>query len=283
MQDHVLSLPKCARRALVLSTFTLLTLTLGSGCTLVEQNEVGVRRVNGKLKEQTLGPGRYATPPFSTILTLPVNTINLEVQLALPSQEGLSVTSDISILYRIDPDKAHVVLRTAGDNYEDAIILSSFRSAAADVSARFMAKDMHSGARAQIEHDIKERMAELLNERGFIIEAVLMKSISLPVGLSRAIEDRLAAEQDAMRMKFVLEQKQSEAERKMIEAKGQRDANAVINEQLSEKILRLRAIEAFLMLAESPNSKIIITDSHSPLHMTVDPLEEEAPAQVTAP
>ena len=121
----------------------------------------------------------------------------------------------------------------------------------------------------------KERMAELLNERGCIIEAVLMKSISLPVGLSRAIEDRLAAEQDAMRMKFVLEQEQSEAERKMIEAKGQRDANAILNEQLSEKILRLRAIEAFLMLAESPNSKIIITDAQSPLHMTVDPLQED--------
>lgn len=260
-----------------------LLLAFASGCTLVEQNEVGVRRVNGKLKEKTLGPGRYATPPFTKILTLPVNTINLEVQLTLPSQEGLSVTSDISILYRIDPDLAHVVLRTAGDNYEDAIILSSFRSAAADVSARFMAKDMHSGARSQIEQDIKERMAELLNERGFIIEAVLMKSISLPVGLSRAIEDRLAAEQDAMRMQFVLEQERSEAERKMIEAKGQRDANAVINEQLSEKILRLRAIEAFLLLAESPNSKIIITDPRSPMHMTIDPVEESGGAPEKAP
>ena len=266
----------------LLTVMLLSLVALGGpvGCAVVQQNEVGVRRTNGRLREPVLEPGRYYTGLLTQMLKLPVEIINLEIQIDLPSREGLSVNSDISILYRIEPSKAHTVLREAGSNYEDTLILSSFRSAAADVTAKFMAKDMHSGARSEIEAQIAERMGELLNERGFIIEAVLMKSVRLPVGLSRAIEDRLSAEQDAMRMQFVLEQERSEAERKLIEAQGQRDANKVLSEGLTPNILKLRALETFLMLSDSPNAKVIITDSDSPLQMSLEEQSSQSPPYV---
>ena len=59
-------------------------------------------------------------------------------------------------------------------------------------------------------------MADNLSDKGIIIEAVLMKSIQLPRGLSSSIEQKLQAEQDAMRMVFVLEKAKLEAERKII-------------------------------------------------------------------
>lgn len=258
----------------MLLVFCAFSLSLGSACAVINQNEVGVRRTNGKLQPDVLTPGRYYVGPLTTMLKLPVNTINLEIKLPLPSREGLSVDAEISILYRINPKMAHKILSSTDDDYERTIILSSFRSSAADVCARFMAKDMHSGARAVIEKQINDRMTELLAKRGFIIEAVLLKSIRLPRGLSRSIEQRLSAEQDALRMKYILQQEHDEAKRKMIEAKGISDANKILNAQLTEKILRLRALEAFIALASSPNSKIVITDSKSPLFT---PLTTETP------
>lgn len=65
---------------------------------------------------------------------------------------------------------------------------------------------MHSGKRADIEEAIKIKMASNLVEKGIVIEAVLMKSIQLPRGLPSSIEQKLQAEQDAMRMVFVLDQ-----------------------------------------------------------------------------
>jgi prohibitin 1 len=47
-----------------------------------------------------------------------------------------------------------------------------------------------------------------------------MKSIQLPDGLSKSIEQKLQAEQDAMRMEFILQQEKLEAQRKIIEATG---------------------------------------------------------------
>jgi regulator of protease activity HflC (stomatin/prohibitin superfamily) len=100
-------------------------------------------------------------------------------------------------------------------------------------------------------------MDENLQHQGIIIDGVLMKSIQLPDGLSASIEQKLQAEQDAMRMQFLLEQPKLEAERKIIEAKGVRDAQKILSEGLTEQIIRYRSIEAFENLSKSPNSKVI--------------------------
>jgi hypothetical protein len=49
---------------------------------------------------------------------------------------------------------------------------------------------MHSGKRAQIETEIKDQMIDLLEDRGFVIESILLKSIKLPRGLYSAIESK---------------------------------------------------------------------------------------------
>ncbi|HRI29537.1 MAG TPA: prohibitin family protein, partial [Chitinophagales bacterium] len=104
-----------------------------------------------------------------------------------------------------------------------------------------------------------------LNGRGFNIEAVLLKSIQLPPSLATAIEDKLAAEQFAQRMEFELQRERLEAERKIIEAQGVRDAQKILSEGLNEQIIKLRSIDAFKELSASPNTKIIITDGKTPL------------------
>ena len=157
-------------------------------------------------------------------------------------------------------------MQNLGRDYE-SIITSVFRSAASDVCAKFYAKDMHSGMRANIEKEILEKMKLNLEKQAEGIEliAVLMKQIQLPQGLASSVERKLQAEQDAMRMEFVLTQEKLEAERKIINAKGERDAQIILTEGLTDGIIRIKAIEAFRELSKSLNSKIIITDGKTPL------------------
>lgn len=67
------------------------------------------------------------------------------------------------------------------------------------------------------------------------------------------------------KQKQTTEKETLEAERKIIEATGAKDAQIIISEGLTEEIIRIRSIEAFLELAKSSNSKIIVTDGKSPL------------------
>ncbi|MEM6865405.1 MAG: prohibitin family protein, partial [Bacteroidota bacterium] len=174
--------------------------------------------------------------------------------------------SEISILYRLERNKIPSVLQNLGRDYE-SIITSVFRSASSDVCAKFFAKDMHSGMRANIEEEIKVKMNENLKKQADGIEliAVLMKSIQLPPGLASSIEQKLQAEQDALRMEFVLQQAKLEADRKIINAQGERDAQQILSEGLSDEIIQIRSIEAFNNLATSPNTKIIVTDGKTPM------------------
>jgi len=94
-----------------------------------------------------------------------------------------------------------------------------------------------------------------------------VKSIELPVNLARSIEEKLEAEQQALRMEFVLQQVRQEAEQQRIQAQATRDAQLIIAEGLTPEILKFKSIEAFLELAKSPNAKIIVSDGDLPVMM----------------
>lgn len=265
-----------------LALFSTLVLLISS-CTVVRQGEVGVKRTFGKYNDKIYTSGLRGFNPFtSTILKVSSQTTNLEMQLDIPSKEGLTIRSEVSILYNVEPKKVPDILRNLGTDYEESVILPVFRSAVADVSSKYFAKDMHSGNRAEIEKAIRELMMSTMTGKGIYVESVLLKSIQLPRTLSKAIEEKLESEQQAQRMEFVLQAAKREAERKIIEAEGVRDANKIISQGLTDKILQFKNIEAWLKLSESPNSKVIISNSSMP--MMLNPMESEnAKATTSSP
>ncbi len=246
---------------------SMAAMLLCSSCAVIRPGEAGVKQTLGKFDNQVATEGTVFFNPFtSKVIKESTQTNNIKLFLTLPSKEGLSVESEISILYRLERDKIPSVLQNLGRDYE-SIITSVFRSASSDVCAQFYAKDMHSGMRSKIEEEIKVKMNENLKKQADGIEliAVLMKSIQLPPGLASSIERKLQAEQDAMRMEFVLQQAKLEADRKIIDAEGERDAQKILSEGLTEEIIKIRSIEAFNNLSNSPNTKIIVTDGKTPM------------------
>ncbi|MFK7905346.1 MAG: prohibitin family protein [Chitinophagales bacterium] len=235
-------------------------------CVTIKQGEVGVKRKLGMYSDIPYTDGlKTYNPLVSKIVKVSTQTENLEVAVNIPSKEGLTIGSEVSILYNIDGNKAPQLLRNIGLNYERNVILPVFRSAVADVTSRFYAKDMHTGERKKKKKAIREQMMTLMDGKGIIVEAVLLKSINLPRSLAIAIESKLEAEQQAQQMEFVLDQEKREADRKRVEAAGIRDAQLIIAEGLNSKILQFKSIEALQELAKSPNAKIIVTDGDLPM------------------
>lgn len=252
--------------------YTAALATLCASCAVIRPGEAGVKQTLGKFSDKIITQGTVLYNPItSKVLKESTKTNNIKLILSLPSKEGLSVDSEISILYRLERDKIPSVLENLGQEYE-SVITSVFRSASSDVCAKFFAKDMHSGMRAVIEEEIKIKMEGNLKKQADGIEliAVLMKRIRLPRGLANSIEQKLQAEQDAMRLVFVIEQAKLEAERKIIDAKGERDAQVILAEGLTDEIIKIKSIEAFKELSQSANSKVIITDGKTPLLIEPD-------------
>jgi len=235
-----------------------------TSCAVIRPGQVGVKQTLGKLSDKIHTKGSVVYNPFITkVIKVSVQTNDLELNLNIPTKEGLSVNSQISILYKLHKDSVTRLIPNIGLEYE-TIISNVFRSASADVCSQYLAKDLHSGMRSEIEKAVKQKMSEIVGVHGISIDAVLMKSIQLPAGLASSIEQKLQAEQEVMRMEFVLKQAKLEADRKIIDAKGERDAQMILAEGLTDDIIKLRSIEAFNELAKSPNSKVIITDGQTP-------------------
>jgi regulator of protease activity HflC (stomatin/prohibitin superfamily) len=283
------SAPRAARAVLPLAALAA-TLPLLTGCATIRQDEIGVKTRFGRIASGPLQPGaQFVIPGVNSVLRVPGRVVNREVRLEMPSKEGLNVAAEVSILYRAKTENIRQILETSGVRYEEDVIIPVFRSAAADVSARYMAKDMHSGIRTGIEQAIREKMMETLTDRGFVVENVLLKSIRLPADLARAIEEKLEAEQRSEQMRFVLDREKQEAERRTIEAQGIRDSWAIIAQGLTPAIISYQSIEAFRELARSPNAKVIVTDGKAPMLLTnemgaaVSPSSGAANVETAAP
>ena len=153
-------------------TLALLMLPLGA-CATIRQDEIGVKTRFGRVTSGPLNPGaQLIVPGVNSVLRVPARVVNREVRLEMPTREGLNVSAEVSILYRAKPEHVRRILETSGLRYEDDVIIPVFRSAAADVSSRYMAKDLHSGTRSGIETAIKTQMMVVLEPRGFDVENV---------------------------------------------------------------------------------------------------------------
>jgi len=126
---------------------------------------------------------------------------------------------------------------------------------------RYTAEEIYSTKRSEVESTIITETAEILNKNYITMKALLIRSINLPDQIKKAIENKLQQEQDALAYQFRLDKEKSEAERKRIEAEGAAKANDIINSSLTDKLLKMRGIEATLQLAQSQNSKIIVIGS----------------------
>ena len=90
------------------------------------------------------------------------------------------------------------------------------------------------------------------------LKDVLISSVVLPPKIKEAIESKLQQEQIALEFDFRLDRERKEAERKRIEARGIRDFQEMVSAGIKGGLLKWKAIEATLQLAQSQNAKMII-------------------------
>lgn len=224
------------------SKFTLvpLLLLMLSACAVIKQDQIGVKRRFGQLVEMD-GPGTHVFNPFvSTYIILPSRSRKVSLTIDLPSKEGVIIQGQMSFLYKIIPDSAMSILTKSGVAFEETVVKPTFRSTARDVSAMYFAKSMHTTDRIPIETSILKEMNDFLTPRGFIVQSVLLESVKLPAGLSDAIVLKMQAEQEYQQMEFQLQSERKEAQRKAIEAAGERDA-LVMRSQGTRDAMRTEA------------------------------------------
>ncbi|HOD12320.1 MAG TPA: prohibitin family protein [Candidatus Omnitrophota bacterium] len=259
--DMTAFLRKSRNLAIVIVIAVIGVIVLARSIRIVPAGTVGVYDIFGRVSEDERQPGLNFINPLANLVIMNVKTEEVAENMPVPSQEGLTINLDVSVLYRLDPSRASDIYKTVGMNYRQVVILPQFRSACRDATVGYEAKALYTLSREAISGKIYGELQKMLSERGIILEKVLLRAIKLPQTVAQAIEQKLKFEQESEQMKFILQKEKQEAERRVIEAEGIAKAQEIINETLTPAYLQLEAIQAQKKMAESPNHTTVYIPS----------------------
>jgi prohibitin 1 len=252
------NLTGAGKRILQLAILVLVVILLMASTTSIPTGNVGVLTLFGRVTGETLPEGIHLVNPLKTVQKLSIQTQSVKESANVPSNEGLILALDTSLLFRLDKDKAAFVYQTVGDSYAEKIVEPTLRAAIRASTSAHSANALYTNARELVQKQILDELTAQLAPRGVIVENVLLRDVQLPAMLKSSIEAKQQAEQDALRMSFILQKEKQEAERKRIEAQGIADFQKIVAAGISPQLLEWKGIEATEKLAASSNAKVVI-------------------------
>ena len=236
----------------------------------IEAGTVGVQVLFGKTQENVLDAGLHMVNPLVEIKTFDVKTQNYTMSavhtegdqegddaIRVLSADGLEVSIDVTVLFKVTPSEAPFIYNTIGTDYKGVIIRPLSRTKMRDFAVYYDAVSLYSSKRDEFQSRVVKALETDLKKRGLILEQVLVRNIMLPESVRKTIESKINAEQEAQKMQFVLQKEKQEADRKRVEAQGIADYQRIISSELNDKLLQYEQINANKELAKSPNAKVV--------------------------
>ena len=252
----------------------LLFILLGITTSCVKQidaGEVGVKVLFGSIQNDIMLSGLHFINPLLDVKKLDVKTQNYTMSgvhdegnkvgddaIRVLTSDGLEVTIDLTVLYRVVSTEAPKLLRETGDDFRDKIVRPITRTKIRDNAVYYQAVDLFGNKRDEFQQRIYKSIEDDFRKRGLMLEQLLVRNITLPNSVKASIESKINAEQDAKKMEFVLLKEKQEAERKRVEAQGIADYQRIINTGLTDQQLQYEQIKAMKELALSQNAKVIV-------------------------
>lgn len=216
---------------------------------------------DGLDKDNVVQPGTHMKAPWNDIFVYDVQETSKDENMDVLDKSGLSIHVDVTVRFKPMSEKIGYIYEKFNQEYVNVLVVPEVRSAVRQVMGRYTAEEIYSTKRAEVEATIKEESEKILEANNVSMVALLIRSIQLPEQIRVAIESKLQQQQEALAYQFRLDKEKSEAERKRIAAEGEARANNIVNSSLSDRLLKMRGIEATLELAKSPNAKVVVVGS----------------------
>ncbi len=282
------------------------TLAFSRCVVVIPPGHVGVAVVFGKVVNTPYPNGLHLLPPWYALEVMSVRTQSYTMTrkfdegaktgddaIAVLTANGMEMHLDVTVTYRLVPQTAPWVFRNLGNDYEDRLIRPGIGTAIREAVSRFTDEEVYGEKREQLAEAMLAKLDASLQKtiRGdyadappkvFSVSNVLVRTIGLPPAVTEGINRKLVMKQESERMQFQIARDKQEAERKVIEAKGIQDSQAIIAKGITPDYLTWKGIEATELLARSPNAKVIIIgNSRNGLPLILDSAVPPSPGALT--
>lgn len=251
-------------RYLPLAIIPLIALASLSSCSRVEPGHVGIKVSNfgsgAGVSDRALGVGWYFTPFGTNIYEYPVYTSTYawtaskeqtegDESFAFQDRNGLNLSADVSIAYRVDPVRAPVLFqkyRTDMPGIVGGPLRNAVRSALNEEAATLGVEEIYGPKKAALIENTRRSVDRYFEPFGLHIEQLYWASnIRVPEQVMAQINTKIANEQAALAAQANVATVRANAEARIADAQGKAQASAIEGNALraNPEILRQRAIE----------------------------------------
>lgn len=260
------------KKAIVISAIIIVILAILVGSVrIIPPGYVGVQVLLGKVQGKILSSGIHLVIPIVDVSKMSVRTQEYTMSsmreeglrkgddaITALTKDGLSINLDLTVWFKLIDTEAGIVYETIGPDYIDKIVRPAIRTAIRDAAVNYNVTEIYSTKRAELSNGIYQGLKEALKDKNVFVDKVLLRNIVLPQKVKNAIDDKIAAEQDAQKMEYVLQKEKKEKERKLIEAEGIANANRTIKASLSTQYLQWYYVQNLKEVLKSNGTRTVI-------------------------
>lgn len=202
----------------------------------IKSGEVGLRVRYGKITDTSLTEGvNWKIPFVEKIVKVNVKVQKTELDTEASTKDLQVINTTIAVNYRVDVKKASDLYRNVGNKYEETILQPAIKESVKNAIAQFNAEEITTN-RGTVSASCLETIQEKVKKYGIIIEDFNLTNFNFSQEYTKAIEEKQVAQQN-------LEKAKLDAERKITEAQATAESNRLLEETLTDQILKQKFID----------------------------------------
>jgi len=201
---------------------------------IVGVGERGVKVTLGKTSPESYGEGvHFVTPFISHMHKMDVKTVKSNIETMAQSKDIQQAKIVYVVNYNLIPDYAPKMYREVGKDYLNVIISPTVEGIVKDVIGKWNAQDIVAN-REKVASEILNKLKADLGQKYINVSDFQITEIQYSNAFEQAIENKVTAEQDALKAKNVTIQVQEEARQKLIAAEAEAKSMAIRAQALTQ-------------------------------------------------
>jgi regulator of protease activity HflC (stomatin/prohibitin superfamily) len=245
--------PRAMRVAVVAVGMTLFVV---GGCATIRPGETALmwRPISSGLSEKPMETGFHSLAPWNSVVRYNVQLQDHRERVVVLTQDDLKIGVTAAVIIRPNPKQIYRLEQEIGRKYYEKVVQPKFRTSIRNVLATYQMVQISKSSR-KIEAELKKALAARLRGCHIDVHDVIIDDIQFSQPVLRAIEQKLAKEQEQQRMRFEINiarqraeiaqiQAKADADAQKTRAKGQASAQRIISESLTQRFLQYKALDA---------------------------------------
>lgn len=225
-------------------------IVLFGGWYTINSGQQGILLTWGRAEPGSIEPGfHFKMPIAQSIVKFDTRTQKLGADASENSYDTAAskdlqiVKVNMAVNYHLISAKVPEIYTSVGPGYEETVMVPSLHDTFKAVTAQYTAEELIT-RREEVRQKIQELMAEKMKAYNIMIEQVSIVKFDFSDQFNTAIEQKVTAEQNALTEQNKLKVIEFQAQQKVAQANGERDAAIAQAEGQAQAIKLTAAAEA---------------------------------------